>query len=61
MMEARPAYELVRTQTGTEVRHTAERPLFGVFRLMEPVVARVTRGERKKTVEALNASLEQGR
>ena len=61
VMEARLSSELVRTQTGTEVSHTAERQLFGVFRLMEPVVARVARGERKWTVEALNASLEQGR
>jgi uncharacterized protein YndB with AHSA1/START domain len=31
VMEARPAYELVRTQTGTEVRHTAEgQPLWGL-------------------------------
>ena len=60
VMEARPAYELVSTQTGTEVRHTAEGQLFGVFGLMEPVVARVARGERKRTVEALKGSLEKG-
>ena len=61
VMEARPSYELVPTQTGTEVRHTAEGRLFGIFGLMGPVVARVARGERKRTVEALKASLEQGR
>ena len=61
VMEARPSYELVATQTGTEVRHTAEGRLFGIFGLMEPVVAWVARGERKRTVEALKASLEQGR
>jgi uncharacterized protein YndB with AHSA1/START domain len=61
VMEARPSYELIPTRTGTEVRHRAEGHLFGVFRLMEPVVARVARGERKRTVEALKASLEQGR
>ena len=61
VMEARPAYELVSTQTGTEVRHTAEGRLFGIFGLMEPVVARVARGERRRTVQALKASLEQGR
>jgi uncharacterized protein YndB with AHSA1/START domain len=60
VMEARPAYELVATKMGTEVRHTAEGQLFGVFRLMEPVVARVARGERKRTVEALKGSLEKG-
>jgi uncharacterized protein YndB with AHSA1/START domain len=61
VMEARPSYELVPTQAGTEVRHRAEGRLFGIFGLMEPVVARVARGERKRTVEALKASLEQGR
>jgi uncharacterized protein YndB with AHSA1/START domain len=61
VMEARPSYELIATRTGTEVRHSAEGRLFGVFGLMEPVVARVARGERKRTVEALKASLEQGR
>ena len=60
VMEARPSYELIATRTGTEVRHSAEGRLFGVFGLMEPVVARVARGERKRTVEALKASLEQG-
>jgi uncharacterized protein YndB with AHSA1/START domain len=61
VMEARPAYELVPTQMGTEVRHTAEGQLFGIFRLMEPVVARAARGERKRTLQALKGSLEQGR
>lgn len=60
-MEARPSYELVPTQTGTEVRHIAEGQLFGIFRLMEPVVVQVARGERKRTVEALKASLEKRR
>jgi hypothetical protein len=60
-MEARPVYELIPAQTGTEVRHTTEGQLFGVFRFMEPVVARVARGERKRTVEALKGSLERGR
>jgi hypothetical protein len=60
VMEARPAYEMVRTQTGTEVRHTAEGQLFGIFGLMKPVVARVARGERKRTAQALKGSLEQG-
>jgi uncharacterized protein YndB with AHSA1/START domain len=58
VMEARPYYELVPTQTGTEVRHTAEGRLFGIFGLMEPVVARVARGERKRAVEALKASFD---
>ena len=61
VMEARPSYELIPTRTGTEVRHRAEGRLFGVFGLMEPVVARVARGERRRTVQALKASLEQGR
>ncbi len=61
VIEARPAYELVPTQTGTEVLHTAEGQLFGIFRFMEPVVALVARGERKRTLQALKRSLEQGR
>jgi uncharacterized protein YndB with AHSA1/START domain len=61
VMEVRPAYDLVSTQTGTEVRHTAEGRLFGIFGLMEPVVARVARGERKRTLESLKRSLEKGR
>lgn len=58
VMEARPSYELASTQAGTEVHHTAEGQLFGVFKLMTPMVALVARRERKRTVRALKESLE---
>jgi uncharacterized protein YndB with AHSA1/START domain len=58
VMEARASYELVSTRTGTEVHHTAEGRLFGIFNIMQPVLARVARGERERTVHALKDSLE---
>jgi uncharacterized protein YndB with AHSA1/START domain len=58
VMEARPGYELVSTDTGTEVHHTAEGQLFGPFKVMKPMVALMARGERARTVRALKASLE---
>ena len=61
VMEVRPEYELVSTQTATEVHHTADGRLFGIFNVMQPVVAWMARGERGRTVHALKDSLEQGR
>jgi uncharacterized protein YndB with AHSA1/START domain len=61
VMEARPEYELVSTQSGTVVHHTAEGRLFGIFNVMKPVVAWMARAERWRTVRALKDSLEQGR
>jgi uncharacterized protein YndB with AHSA1/START domain len=61
IMEARPQYELVATQTGTEVHHMAEGRLFGIFNVMTPLVAWMARSERGRTVRALKDSLEQGR
>jgi uncharacterized protein YndB with AHSA1/START domain len=58
VMEARPAYELVSTDTGTEVHHTAEGQLFGPFKVMKPMVTLMARGERARTVRALKDSLE---
>ena len=58
VMEARPEYRLVSTQTGTEVHHTAEGQLFGIFNVMKPVVAWMARAERSRTVRALKDSLE---
>jgi len=59
VMEARPAYQLVSTGRGTEVHHTANGRLFGIFNLMQPLVAWMAGGERKRTVHALKDSLEQ--
>jgi len=61
VMEARPEYDLVSTQNGTRVHHTAEGRLFGIFKVMTPLVARMARAERARTVRALRDSLEQGR
>jgi uncharacterized protein YndB with AHSA1/START domain len=61
VMEARPQYELVSTHSGTEVHHTAEGELFGVFNVMKPAVAWMARGERGRTLRALKHSLESGR
>jgi uncharacterized protein YndB with AHSA1/START domain len=61
VMEARPEYDLVSTQTGTRVRHAAEGRLFGIFTVMTPLVAWMARAERGRTVRALRDSLEQGR
>ena len=58
VMEARPGYELVSMGTGTAVHHTAEGKLFGPFKVMQPRVALMARGERARTVHALKDSLE---
>jgi uncharacterized protein YndB with AHSA1/START domain len=58
VMEARAKYELVSTRTGTEVHHTAEGRLFGIFNVMQPLLAWMARGERGRTVHALKDSLE---
>jgi uncharacterized protein YndB with AHSA1/START domain len=58
VMEARASYELVSTRTGTEVHHMANGRLFGIFNIMQPVVAWIARGERERTVHALKVSLE---
>jgi uncharacterized protein YndB with AHSA1/START domain len=61
IMVARPEYELSSTQTGTAVHHTADGRLFGIFNVMQPVVAWMARGERSRTVHALKDSLERRR
>jgi uncharacterized protein YndB with AHSA1/START domain len=60
VMEARARYELVSTRTGTEVHHVADGRLFGIFNIMQPLVAWMARGERERTVQALKDSLERG-
>jgi uncharacterized protein YndB with AHSA1/START domain len=59
--EARPVYQLLSKDAGTEVHHVGEGEFFGIFRLMGPVGAWIARGERKRTVRALRQALEQGR
>jgi uncharacterized protein YndB with AHSA1/START domain len=58
VMEARPAYQLVATEAGTEVHHVAEGTFYGIFRLMAPVGPWMARGERKRTLRALKQALE---
>jgi uncharacterized protein YndB with AHSA1/START domain len=57
VMEARAKYELVATPAGTEVHHTADGRLFGIFNIMQPLVAWMARGERWRTLHALKDSL----
>jgi hypothetical protein len=58
LIGARPGYILKADGDRTVVHHVAEGELFGVMRLMKPVVARLARGERIRTVESLRRSLE---
>jgi uncharacterized protein YndB with AHSA1/START domain len=55
---ARLTYTFSPTQNGTLVHHAGESKLYGVFGLMRPGVARIARGERRRTMEALKSSLE---
>jgi uncharacterized protein YndB with AHSA1/START domain len=58
LIGARPEYILKADGARTVVHHVAEGELFGVMRLMKPVVALLARGERARTVESLRRSLE---
>jgi uncharacterized protein YndB with AHSA1/START domain len=58
LMEARPVYILEADGDKTIVHHVAEGELFGMMRLMKPVVAALARFERSGTVESLRRSLE---
>ncbi len=58
MMVARLTYAFVPHRGGTLVHHTGESELHGIFRLMRPVVDVIARGERRRTMRALKASLE---
>jgi uncharacterized protein YndB with AHSA1/START domain len=58
VMESRPEYNLEPVEDGTRVHHYAEGELYGLFKLMEPYVARIAQHERNRTVAALKRSLE---
>jgi uncharacterized protein YndB with AHSA1/START domain len=60
-IEARIEYEFRAVPQGTALHHVAESELHGLFRLMRPMVARVGRSERERTVNALKRSLESER
>ncbi len=58
VLESRPGYILEATDAGTKVRHIAEAELYGLFRLLKPLIARMAMKERSRTVEQLKKSLE---
>ena len=59
MMQGWPGYTLHRVRDGvTRVHHMARGRLHGAFKLLHPVIQRIAQAERRRTVEALKASLE---
>ena len=61
LMDGWPGYTLRRAgRTATRVRHVAVGRLHGAFRVLRPVMQRIARWERQRTVDALKASLEAG-
>lgn len=60
VMEARLSYDLGPVPGGTAVHNVADSTLFGVFRLMRPMVKLMGPGERRRTMDSLKRSLEDG-
>ncbi|MFW5951028.1 MAG: SRPBCC family protein [Gemmatimonadota bacterium] len=61
VMEGWPAYTLAPAGShATRLRHVAEARLFGPARLLRPLIRRLARNERRRTVAALKTSLEAG-
>ena len=58
VLEARIVYEFRATPAGTAVHHVAESELYGIFRLMRPMVKMIGPGERRRTLDGLKRSLE---
>lgn len=59
VMEGWPGYTLEPAGQGaTKLHHLAEGRLRGPFKLIRPVIRRIARRERRRTVEALKHSLE---
>lgn len=58
-LEGWPGYELERDgEGGTRVHHLAEARAYGPFKLARPLLRRLARRERQRTVNALKESLE---
>lgn len=58
MIEGWPGYTLERKDdTSTTVHHHAEGRLYGPFKLLRPLMRRVAQGERRRTLDALKATL----
>lgn len=59
VMEGWPGYVLEREgEAATRIHHRAEGHLYGPFKLLQPLVQMMARGERQRTVDALKESLE---
>ena len=59
MMQVRPRYSLESNGTDTIVHHVSESEMFGVMRVMKPVAAWMTKGERNRVLKSLKRSLEE--
>jgi uncharacterized protein YndB with AHSA1/START domain len=59
IMEGWPGYKLENKNNGTTIlHHFAKGYLYGPFRLLQPVIQRIARNERQRTVNALKQVLE---
>ena len=58
LLQVRPSYSLTANGSRTVVHHVAEDELFGVMRLMKPMVAWMSKGERTRVLTSLKRSLE---
>lgn len=58
-IEGWPGYTLEpQGEAATRVHHHAEARLFGPFKVLQPLIQRIARAERRRTVDALERSLE---
>lgn len=60
VFDARPSYVLETTSDGTRVRHIAEGELYWINTIAEPLVQRLASSERRRTIDALKKSFEEG-
>jgi len=58
MMESRPGYGLESINGNTKLHHVAEGHLYGIFKVLEPVIRIIAQKERERTVNALRISFE---
>jgi uncharacterized protein YndB with AHSA1/START domain len=58
LMESRPGYILESDNGMTRLHHVAEGELYGIFKILEPIIRIIARRERNITVTALKRSLE---
>src|SRR5687768_1629801 len=60
MMQARPAYRLESSSSGTVVHHVADGELFGITRIMKPAAVWMSKSERSRVLASLKRSIESG-